>query len=180
MAARCGEIQDWLPAYLDGEAGEGMRRRVEAHLAECAPCAAQLAGLGAVRTLVESLPAPEPAPEFWDAFGAAVSRRIAAVPPPRTSLAGRLLDWIRTASFLQPAPALGAAAALGLLLAFALVHAPRPVERPPVEAIAAGEVLGIGMNLEVLRDLDLLEDIDVLESLPALTRGAEARALRPI
>lgn len=34
-----------LSAYLDGEAGADQRRRVEAHLAECPACAAELAQL---------------------------------------------------------------------------------------------------------------------------------------
>jgi len=173
--ARCGEIQDWLPAYLEGEVGAAMRGRVEAHLAECAPCAAELAELRLARALVESSPAPEPTPEFWNVFREDVRRRIASVPPPRPAAVRRLLAWIRAVPFLQPLPALGAAAALGLFLALALVQAPRP----PAEIAAAGDVLEIGMELEVLGDLEILEllgDFDLIESLPNLARASAGQS----
>jgi anti-sigma factor RsiW len=67
-----------LGAYEDGELGGLEARRVEAHLAECAPCRAQLEELRALRALLQEGSAPlSPTPP--DRFVAQVGLRL----PPR-------------------------------------------------------------------------------------------------
>jgi len=51
---------DLLSAYLDGELTAGRRGEVDAHLAGCAACRAELDATAAARTAVRSLPVLEP------------------------------------------------------------------------------------------------------------------------
>ena len=54
-----GHVDAWLMAYYDGELGGRRRREVEAHLAECEACRAQLDELAGLSALLMN--APEPA-----------------------------------------------------------------------------------------------------------------------
>jgi anti-sigma factor RsiW len=167
----CEEIRDRLLSLHEEALGAEERRRVEAHLATCGECARQARLLHEVLGRVQALPVPEPPGDFWEEFGAAVRRRIAAEPPPRLSLSARVAAWIGGLQGLQPMPALAAATALGLLLAIGLVRTQRsPRDLPPVEALAFGEELGIAQNLELLENLEVLEEVDVLERLDMLRR----------
>ncbi len=46
-------VEEWLGAYLDGELGGSRVRRVEAHVAECAMCEAELGTLRALGALLQ-------------------------------------------------------------------------------------------------------------------------------
>jgi hypothetical protein len=52
-------VTDWLGAYVDGELGRSRVRRVEAHVAECAMCQAELDGLRALAALLQESPPAE-------------------------------------------------------------------------------------------------------------------------
>jgi hypothetical protein len=52
-------VTDWLGAYLDGELGGSRVRRVEAHVAECAMCQAELDELRALAALLQESPPAE-------------------------------------------------------------------------------------------------------------------------
>jgi hypothetical protein len=88
----------------------------EAHLADCPPCAAELAGM---RTLTADLSiagtVPEPSPLFWDHLSAHVRDAVGAVPMPA--------PWWHTA--WKPAVAFA-----GMLGALALVVLLRPAPAP--------------------------------------------------
>jgi len=115
-------------AELDGAA----RRRIEAHVAECPRCAAELQALRQGLALAARLPAPEPSPEAIDrvrraALGALARRRPAR--RPRIAILRRY--------------ALTAAAALVALVGWSLVQqwfAPDPVP-PGHVAVADGREL---------------------------------------
>jgi len=117
-------------AELDAPA----RRRIEAHVAECPRCAAELQALRQGLALAARLPAPEPSPEAIDrtrraALDALVRRRLAR--RPRFTLLRRY--------------ALTAAAALVALVGWSLVQqafAPDPVPVDPGRlAVADGRQL---------------------------------------
>jgi anti-sigma factor RsiW len=55
-------VLEWLPAYYDGELSENRRRKVEAHLQECASCLAELESLQGLSALLRSEPAPAHTP----------------------------------------------------------------------------------------------------------------------
>jgi hypothetical protein len=50
-------VMAWLGAYHDGELQGRQLRQVEAHLADCGPCRAELEGLQALATLLQESPA---------------------------------------------------------------------------------------------------------------------------
>lgn len=52
-------VQRRLSAYLEGELEAREEQRLEAHLVECAPCAAELRALRRAVEMLRSLPAPE-------------------------------------------------------------------------------------------------------------------------
>jgi len=53
-----GHVDAWLMAYYDGELGGRRRREVEAHLAECESCQAQLDELAGLSALLRDAPDP--------------------------------------------------------------------------------------------------------------------------
>ncbi len=167
----CETIRDQLLAHHENELEAGERRLVEAHLSVCPDCAREAGLIREALARVEALPVPEPPVGSWQAFEAAVRRRIAEEAPPRADIWGRLTALFRGIFLLRPVPALAAATALGLLLAVGLIRTERaPREVPPAELLVLNEDLTIGQNLEVLESLDLLEDIEVLERLELLQR----------
>jgi predicted anti-sigma-YlaC factor YlaD len=52
-------VTEWLNAYLDGELRGSRLQHVEAHLAECQVCQAELDSLGRLSSLLQEVPAPE-------------------------------------------------------------------------------------------------------------------------
>jgi anti-sigma factor RsiW len=52
-----GHIQPWMEAYLDEELPAGQRRQVDAHLANCPECRAELDQRRALSSLLHSTPA---------------------------------------------------------------------------------------------------------------------------
>ena len=53
-------VTEWLAAYQDGELGEPRRAQVEAHLAICPTCQAELDELRGLSALLREAPSPEP------------------------------------------------------------------------------------------------------------------------
>lgn len=107
MAMRCEEVQELLPAYLDGEAAR--QAEIDAHLAWCAECRRELAGY---RSMVRSLAAlrergAHPTPQL-------VERLVALIPAPS------LFDRVRFTIYDHPgwyaAASLAAAAVAALVL----------------------------------------------------------------
>jgi len=79
------EWNDRLSEYIDGELTPSEQRALEAHLAGCAECRADLASLRAVVTRAEALTDRPPASELW----AGIAARIGARPTGRTTLGTR-------------------------------------------------------------------------------------------
>ncbi len=61
---RCDEIRPLLSVGLDGELEESRAARVRAHLADCAPCAAEREALAVTVRLLHDLPEAEPPVEL--------------------------------------------------------------------------------------------------------------------
>jgi hypothetical protein len=72
------------------------------HLAECAACREELAGMRAAMTAAVDSDVPEPSPRFWERFSARVAERLDAAPDSRWWVA-----WTRP-RVLVPVSALGA------------------------------------------------------------------------
>jgi len=117
----CTRVRPLLSSYVDGEASEAERGKVETHVGCCEACASHLAFL---KVLTKALPAPPVA-----ALPPGLSARIAAGTYARPSL------WERLLAALRPAPAryaLGGAFATALVFALVMPRVERPVtvERP--------------------------------------------------
>jgi hypothetical protein len=67
-------VIEWLNAYLDGELKNGRLHQVEAHLAGCSTCQAELESLQGLSNLLHAAPAPEFISS--ERFGAQVSLRL--------------------------------------------------------------------------------------------------------
>jgi predicted anti-sigma-YlaC factor YlaD len=77
-------VTDWLNAYLDGELHGSQLHHVEAHLAECQVCEAELRSLQRLSSLLHEIPAPEfTSPER---FAAQVNLRL---PHQQTAISGK-------------------------------------------------------------------------------------------
>jgi predicted anti-sigma-YlaC factor YlaD len=77
-------ITEWLSAYLDGELRGSRLHYVEAHLAECDACQAELESLESLSGLLQEVPAPEFTPS--KRFAAQVRLRL---PHPKPSTSGK-------------------------------------------------------------------------------------------
>lgn len=90
----CERIQSALGAYLDNELGIRKRQQVEAHLAQCADCQAELAALCRLSDLLyDSNPLPRTIPT--DRFTAQVILQLEPqVAPPAWKRVAPLLWWL--------------------------------------------------------------------------------------
>ncbi|MBN2207321.1 MAG: HEAT repeat domain-containing protein [Candidatus Aminicenantes bacterium] len=117
----CRDLQDRFVDYLTGDADDGLRRAVEAHIASCASCREELEAMSLAWTKLGVLPERKPSPELRTRFYAMLESQkeiqagsapsaAARVAPKR---AFRLSAW----RSLIPVPAARAALAASLLAA---------------------------------------------------------------
>jgi anti-sigma factor RsiW len=136
-----------LGAYRDGELPGPARLRVEAHVAWCPGCRAELTQLERLRAALAGSVA-EPLPATWDAFWPQVRARIASAPAPV-----RVPRWRRVWAGVVDRPRLALAPALAAAsLAILAVMAPwqRGPERPPGPAPVAAVSTTPGMLDEIV------------------------------
>ncbi len=105
-------LRERLSAYLDGELAPADAAALERHLAACAECRDELAGLREVRALLRALPAPRLPRSF--ALPATAAPHSAAAHAPRPASAPARVPAARLARAAQWVGSL--AAVLGLLL----------------------------------------------------------------
>ncbi|MBK6422979.1 MAG: zf-HC2 domain-containing protein [Gemmatimonadales bacterium] len=91
----CTDASPLLDEYLDGTLAAGPRAEVEAHLAACAACRAELEAIGRISTAARALPAALQPP---DAVWAGIASRLPAAAAPRRPTAN--FPWLRLAAAL--------------------------------------------------------------------------------
>ena len=91
---------DQLSAYLDGELPGSRRRRLEAHLAECAECSRTLADLRAIAAAAPHYQGREPSRELWPEIAARLNE--AEVVPLRAERPSARPTVRRSARFSWP------------------------------------------------------------------------------
>lgn len=84
-------ITEWLNAYLDSELKGGRLHQVEAHLAECVECQAELQSLQNLSSLLHEVPAPEFISS--ERFAAQVSLRLPHEQPRATKRKAQEVGW---------------------------------------------------------------------------------------
>ncbi len=167
----CDFAHQQLAAYLAHELPAAAHAALEAHVASCPACQAELLATQRVWHALGRLPVPEPSarlrPEFYAMLAA-----FEAAPAPTHSGAG-LWQWLR--AFPLPRPALRLAYSLSLLglgmgAGYWLHTPPRPTEadQPQVAALAAQ----VGQLRQVLL-LTLLENSSATERLRAVSYTKE-------
>jgi anti-sigma factor RsiW len=126
-----GHVQDWLPAYHDGELHGARLKKVEDHLKGCAACRHDLDQLGKLSALLQAAPGPARQVSAGR-FASQVELRLKEpAPRPRWQKALRA-GW-------QLAP-------LGLLFAWAFAQA---------VLFLSGLIAGLG-GLDALSSIDLI------------------------
>jgi predicted anti-sigma-YlaC factor YlaD len=68
---KCGEVKDWLAAYLDGEVTPERHQLIDAHLAGCEGCRKEMRAMASAqellrRTLLDKAAGVEPSPQAWE------------------------------------------------------------------------------------------------------------------
>ncbi|HEX5475725.1 MAG TPA: zf-HC2 domain-containing protein [Vicinamibacterales bacterium] len=96
----CGDLDEQITPYIDGEAAPETRRPVDAHLSRCAPCRERVAEERAARDLVRAQ-AGELRTAVPDGLRARCqSQRLARTPPARVSRAWRWVPLSMAATLL--------------------------------------------------------------------------------
>ncbi len=147
----CSWMENRILPYLDGRLKDGERRKVETHLAACAPCRARVNEFRAVSDLLGEMPSIAAS----QAFDARMNARIAAEPP-------RQAWW----SLLMPSPRVAFAASLLLVLVVWTASRPADTDLYPDYAPAN---MGANADFRMMKDLPVLEDYDVLSNFEPLT-----------
>jgi anti-sigma factor RsiW len=145
-------MSEHLVGYLDGELASSLREEVAEHIARCPECARELAGLEAVRGLLQRWPVAEPGAE---ARGRAWRRLEGAEAAPSR----RRVAWLRP--LIRYALPIAAVAVVAVLVTISW--------KPATDTAVPEEMLA---ELPVLENMDMLEVYDVLtewENLEALT-----------
>lgn len=84
-------VKEWLNAYLDGELKNGRLHQVEAHLAECPECLAELESLEDLSNLLHEVPTPEFISP--DKFAAQVNLRLPHELPKAAKRSVKEIGW---------------------------------------------------------------------------------------
>lgn len=72
----CDKIKELLAGYQDGELDDDQLRLVEAHLAECADCRADLDRLNKVKEVTDKVQYKDLPLEVWEGYWQSLYRRI--------------------------------------------------------------------------------------------------------
>ncbi len=72
----CGDYNDLMMAYLDGELSDEQRRRFEAHLSQCEVCAQALEEFSGLKSLTDSITLSEPEDRIWQQYWDHVYNRV--------------------------------------------------------------------------------------------------------
>ncbi len=107
----CGQFEERLSAYLEGELPAEERRAMEAHLAACPSCAALEISMREAVDALRGFPEVDPSP--------ALMSRLAALPKKRKRLLGPVFDFLLRPT-LQPLYA--AFTVLFIALSFVFFH----------------------------------------------------------
>lgn len=136
----CGELEAKLADYLDGTIGDADRALVEAHLATCVSCTANLATLDEPNAKAAALPALSPSRDLWSGIAERIEPRV-------LPLGGKASRWTpeRKRSFRQGAGMLALVAA-SVMLTVVVIHKkpglmayffkPAPVVSPATSPLA--------------------------------------------
>jgi anti-sigma factor RsiW len=184
-----GEMRDLLPDLLHDRLAAADRARVEAHVALCADCAAELALLNAMRGMLRRAPAVDVASivralpgreaparrRAWGGWRAAAA--IAAIAVGGTSVAiARHEPAASTPPLVVASADTSSVSPTSAAPVTALADIRRPQPAAPARELA---VAGAVSDLSDAELASLLHDIESLDAVPAATVDVDATSLAP-
>jgi hypothetical protein len=165
MNLDCDGFADALADYLEGDASDGVRLGVEAHLSSCAACRQLLADLNSMRVEAAALPQLTPSRDLWSDIAERIDARVIPMEAPRMA---RGVTARRT--WLRPA---AAAAALVVLTAGVTHYLTRASLSAPAAAAASEPTATIVSTLTELPATPRAAS----RTTPAVTRLASAERI---
>ena len=76
MSKNHKEIKTLIAAYLDGELEEKEKKRVEAHLSQCAQCREEYEELNQLEEVLNKMQLKKPSREVWEVYWSSVYNRL--------------------------------------------------------------------------------------------------------
>lgn len=145
----CKRIRKFLPDFIEGEAGEGLKREIEGHLKGCPMCQKEKDLLAQTWLCLEKWPAVEPSPDFKQKFWQRVEnlehqKRRIFIPAPKLGWGGK---W-------RLAPVLASI--------FILIFAGSIFIKTRIERINLAREMELYQDLEIIENMDLLVDLEAI------------------
>jgi len=157
---RCRAYRAWLVDAAAGDLASHRQDRLNAHLAVCAVCAADLAALRDVPALLSTSAVPDPGEDVWRRQRQAIGRAIRQATPPQPAWIAWQLWVDRWSAWRMPVAAVVSVALALVVLRLAPPRA-RRAPRPPTPQVAT-------LDTEALSELsDVVAPHDEVLSLSA-------------
>ena len=157
---RCRAYRAWLVDAAAGDLASHRQDRLNAHLAVCAVCAADLAALRDVPALLSTSAVPDPGEDVWRRQRQAIGRAIRQATPPQPAWIAWQLWVDRWSAWRMPVAAVVSVALALVVLRLAPLRA-RRAPRPPTPQVAT-------LDTEALSELsDVVAPHDEVLSLSA-------------
>jgi hypothetical protein len=158
MVSPCPELEENLVLLHYGDLVGAEHGALQAHVQNCAGCAAYLKDLETVLPL--TLKTDEPAENFWADYNRELRQKL--------DRAGERRTWIAAVGdFFQPGwmPALATAGVVALALTFTVGRGLWSTNETGQDEAAIMELLPVAENLEFFKAMDVLDNLDLLESM---------------
>jgi len=180
---RCRAYRAWLVDAAAGHLTSHRQHRLDAHLAICAVCAADLETLRDVPGLLSTSAVPDPGEDVWRRQREAISRAIRHAPPPQP----RWIAWQLWAEgwpvWRMPVAAL-VSIALALVALRVVPLRVRHVSRPPTPQAGTLDTEALGELSDVVAPHDEVLSLSPHEDDPLLAatalQGAPAPTSEPL
>jgi hypothetical protein len=129
----CERYRSWMVEALYGELDDARRAEFDAHVGECADCAALYSELRSTGDLMNRRRRPDPGPEFWDGYWRRLEQRVARDDSVLVD-ASRFARWRSLGSWGYRVAAVVAVLAAGVWIG-RTVLAPAPGSNAPQVAV---------------------------------------------
>jgi anti-sigma-K factor RskA len=158
LSTACKAFEPDLVLFYYGELSGTERRKVEAHLEDCQPCALYIKELGSLLPLTVEAEAPQA--DFWDNYSRELRHKL-------DEISERKSWWQALPEMFQAwsLPALATAAVVVLALSLTFGKSLWRDKEAPAEEEALVEVLPMAENLEFFSTMEVLDAMDLLEYL---------------
>lgn len=154
--SKCKKIQKFLPAFMEGEVKEDLKREIEGHLKGCPMCQKEKELLARTWASLEGWPAIEPSPDFKQKFWKKVEdleTHRKNIPWPGIFTPTPMPRWWGFTRRLAPV----------LASIFILVFSGSIFIKARIERINLAREIDIYQDLEVIENMDLLVELEAID-----------------